>query len=146
MQVKNLPTITARYWVAILAASMCGANTGDFLARKLHLGHANGLLPLAVLFGCILWAERRSIQASEAYYLLAIIVIRTAAMNLADLATHDFKLGYELVEPGLTVLLVAILLLDGARDRRTRLSGSDNRKAISLPKTDGAYWLAMLTA
>ena len=106
MQVKNLPAITARYWSAILAASMCGANTGDFLARNLHLGHTLGLLPLAVLFSVILWAERRAKLATEAYYWLAVIVLRTAATNLADLATHDLKLGYGLVELGLTLLLI----------------------------------------
>src|SRR5579885_1058547 len=81
MQAKNLPGITARYWIAILAASMCGANTGDFLARNLHLGHARGLLTLAALFSVILWAERRTKTPTEAYYWLAIIVIRTAATN-----------------------------------------------------------------
>jgi hypothetical protein len=30
MAPKTLPMIDARYWTAILAASMCGANTGDF--------------------------------------------------------------------------------------------------------------------
>jgi uncharacterized membrane-anchored protein len=39
MSPKNLPTIDARYWTAILAASMCGANTGDFASRILGLGH-----------------------------------------------------------------------------------------------------------
>jgi uncharacterized membrane-anchored protein len=31
----------------------------------------------------------------RAYYWLAIIVFRTAATNLADLCTHDLKLGME---------------------------------------------------
>src|SRR5216684_4466916 len=112
MQVKNLPRITTRYWSAILAASMCGANTGDFLARNLHLGHARGLVPLAVLFCVILWAERRARQPTEVYYWLAVIVLRTAATNLADLATHDLKLGYGVVVSGLAALLVVILLVD----------------------------------
>lgn len=38
MQARNLPAITGRYWAAILAASMCGANTGDFLSRVIGLG------------------------------------------------------------------------------------------------------------
>jgi Repeat of Unknown Function (DUF347) len=50
MKARNLPTIDARYWVAILAASMCGANTGDFASRILGLGHTRGLLPLALMF------------------------------------------------------------------------------------------------
>jgi uncharacterized membrane-anchored protein len=94
MRVSNVPAITRRYWAAILVASMCGANTGDFLSHNLHLGHTRGLLPLAALFFLILWAERRARIATEAYYWLAIIVLRTAATNLADLCTHDLNLGY----------------------------------------------------
>jgi uncharacterized membrane-anchored protein len=147
MQVKNLPSITARYWAAILAASMCGANTGDFLARNLHLGHTRGLLPLAALFSVILWAERRAKLATEAYYWLAVIVIRTAATNLADLATRDFKLGYGLVESGLTALLIVILLIDLARGgSNNALAGSLGRPLSNLPATDATYWVALLTA
>jgi uncharacterized membrane-anchored protein len=46
------------------------------------------------LFLLVLWAERRTRIPTEAYYWLAIIVLRTAATNLADLSTHDLKLGY----------------------------------------------------
>src|SRR5579872_1798753 len=115
MQVKNVPAITSRYWAAILAASMCGANTGDFLSHNLHLGHTRGLLPLGLLFLMILWAERRSRIATELYYWLAIIVLRTAATNLADLGTHDLKLGYYLCMGLLAALMVAMLLIDRAR-------------------------------
>src|ERR1700710_2184184 len=94
MAPENLPTIDARYWTAILAASMCGANTGDFASRILGLGHTRGLLPLGLIFLAILWAERRSKAATEANYWFAIIVLRTAATNLADLGTHDLELGY----------------------------------------------------
>ena len=54
MKVGNVPAITARYWAAILVASMCGANTGDFLSHNLYLGHTRGLPPLAALFLLIL--------------------------------------------------------------------------------------------
>jgi uncharacterized membrane-anchored protein len=104
MRISNVPAITRRYWAAILVASMCGANTGDFLSHNLHLGHTRGLLPLAALFLLILWAERRARIPTEAYYWLAIIVLRTAATNLADLCTHDLKLGYGATEIGLTLL------------------------------------------
>lgn len=143
MQVKNLPTITPRYWTAILVASMAGANTGDFFSHNLHLGHTRGLLPLALAFALILWAERRAKVASEAYYWLAIIVVRTAATNLADLATQDLALGYGVVETGLTALLIIILLADRAR------GGQQPRQSIggrNLPATDTPYWTAMLVA
>jgi uncharacterized membrane-anchored protein len=144
MQIKNVPAITPRYWVAILVASMCGANTGDFLSHNLHLGHWRGLPPLAIMFVAILWFEGRARTATEAYYWLAIIVIRTAATNLADLLTHDLKLGYAVIEPGLTLLLIVFGLADRTRQPdSTSLAG---RRRPMVPTTSGLYWLAMLTA
>jgi uncharacterized membrane-anchored protein len=145
MQIKNLPSITGRYWTAILVASMAGANMGDFFSYNLHLGHTRGLLPLAALFALILWAEQRASTATEAYYWLAIIVVRTAATNLADLAAHDLKLDYGLIERGLTALLVISLLADRARVgfRAARVPAV---AGPNLPATDGPYWAAMLTA
>jgi uncharacterized membrane-anchored protein len=142
MRAQNLPTINARYWCAIAVASMAGANTGDFAARYLHLGHTGGLLPLALVFVAIVWAETRSRRATEAYYWLAIIVLRTGATNLADLATHDLHLGYPLTLAALAALIIAILLFVCWRDGAAPAS-ADGRK---LPATDSAYWLAMLTA
>ncbi len=113
--------------MAILVASMCGANTGDFLSHNLHLGHWRGLAPLAAVFLLIVWAERRARIATEAYYWLAIIVLRTAATNLADLATHDFGLGYLLTDLGLTALLVGVVAAGPAaqafRDSRPGRAG-----------------------
>jgi uncharacterized membrane-anchored protein len=143
VQAKNLPTIAPRYWTAILVASMAGANTGDFFSHDLHLGHTRGLLPLALAFALVLWAERRAKAASEAYYWLAIIVVRTAATNLADLATQDFRLGYVVVEIGLTALLMLILFADRLRGGgKTRQPGAGR----NLPATDVPYWVAMLVA
>jgi uncharacterized membrane-anchored protein len=145
VQVKNLPTIAPRYWTAILVASMAGANMGDFVSHNLHLGHTRGLLPLAVTFALILWAESRAKVASEAYYWLAIIVIRTAATNLADLATQDLRLNYGVIEAGLTAMLVVILLADRARGRASA-AGRQDIGGRSLPATDPPYWAAMLVA
>jgi uncharacterized membrane-anchored protein len=146
MDAKNLPMINARYWTAILAASMCGANTGDFASRILGLGHTRGLLPLALIFLAIVWAERRSNVATEAYYWLAIIVLRTGATNLADLGTHDLKLGYFLCMGLLVALMVVMLLIDRARGvEPTGVVGPDGRWR-SLPATDASYWITMLAA
>jgi uncharacterized membrane-anchored protein len=141
MRTRNLPTIDARYWTAIVAASMCGANTGDFASHNLHLGHTRGLLPFALIFGVILWVERRGKRATELWYWLAIIVVRTAATNLADLGTHDLKLGYIAVELGLAAFMILVLLIDHARG--ARISGS---QWGSLPATDLSYWIVMLSA
>ena len=146
MSPKNLPVIDARYWTAILAASMCGANTGDFASRILGLGHTRGLLPLALVFLAIVWLERRSKVATEAYYWLAIIVLRTGATNLADLGTHDLKLGYLLCMAALAAFMVLMLLIDRVRGvAPTGVAGPDGRWH-SLPATDASYWVTMLAA
>jgi uncharacterized membrane-anchored protein len=146
MTPKHLPTIDARYWTAILAASMCGANTGDFVSRVLGLGHTRGLLPLGLIFLGILWAERQSKVATEAYYWLAIIVLRTAATNLADLGTHDLKLGYLLCMGVLVTLMVAMMLIDRVRGvEPVGVAGPDGFWR-SLPATDTSYWITMLAA
>jgi uncharacterized membrane-anchored protein len=146
MSPTNLPTIDARYWSAILAASMCGANTGDFASRILGLGHTRGLLPLALIFLAVIWAERRMKVTTEAYYWLAIIVLRTGATNLADLGTHDLKLGYFLCMGLLVALMVVMLLIDRARGfQPVGIAGPDGRWH-SLPITNGSYWITMLAA
>jgi uncharacterized membrane-anchored protein len=146
LKVQNLPSIGARYWSAILVASMAGANTGDFAARYLHLGHTRGLLPLALIFAAILWVETRAVRATQAYYWLAIIVLRTGATNLADLATHDLALGYVPTIAGLTTLLLLILWFDHARGVGTSAAQSAGDGEWKLPATDVPYWIAMLTA
>ena len=146
MSPKNLPVIDARYWTAILAASMCGANTGDFASRILGLGHTRGLLPLALIFLAIVWAERQSRVATQAYYWLAIIVLRTGATNLADLGTHDLRLGYLLCMGCLVGLMGLMLLIDRARGvQPVGVAGPDGRWR-SLPATDTSYWITMLAA
>jgi uncharacterized membrane-anchored protein len=146
MKPQNLPTIDARYWTAILAASMCGANTGDFASRILGLGHTRGLLPLALIFLAIVWAERRSKVPTEVYYWLAIIVLRTGATNLADLGTHDLKLGYFLCMGLLVALMIMMLLVDRARGvEPIGIAGPDGRWR-SLPATNASYWVTMLAA
>jgi uncharacterized membrane-anchored protein len=143
---KNLPTIDARYWTAILAASMCGANTGDFASRILGLGHTRGLLPLGLVFLAIVWAERRSAVATEAYYWLAIIVLRTGATNLADLGTHYLKLGSFLCMGALVALMMAMLLFDRIRGVEPMGITDPDGRWRSLPATDTSYWITMLAA
>jgi uncharacterized membrane-anchored protein len=142
MKTKNLPTINARYWCAIVVASMAGANAGDFAARYLHLGHTRGLLPLALVFLAIMWAETRARRPTEAYYWLAIIVLRTGATNLADLLIHDLRLGYTLALIALTALIIAVVLSVYWRDGTV----SPDNHGRKLPSTDATYWVAMLTA
>jgi uncharacterized membrane-anchored protein len=115
-------------------ASICGANMGDFFASSLHLGHLRGVPFLAALLLAIVLIERRDNAEHEAYYWSAIVVIRTAATNLADLAIFDLKFRWLTVMAGLGLLLVA--------------SAGFNKKTSQpqLPATTWDYWLCMLIA
>ena len=128
---KQMPVIDARYWVALCAASLFGANMGDFFSHNLHLGHVCGLPFLAAAFAVVFLGGRRA--GSAAYYWLAIVIVRTAATNLADLATHDFRLAYAWVIAGLAGLL-ALTLRPVAYGRQPG------------PSPDGWYWASMLIA
>ena len=136
MQFRNVPTIGPRYWAALCLASVFGANMGDFVSHNLHLGHANGLFPLLLAFLGVVAAERLTGFTTEAWYWVAIVILRTAATNLGDLLTHDFRIPYPFAVAGLAVLLLSILL---AEPRSASTSSG-------LPATSVFYWLAMLTA
>ncbi len=139
MRSESLPAIDARYWVAISLASVFGANMGDLVSHDLHLGHWRGLPVLAGLFALVLVGERRRGFAGEAWYWLAIVLLRTAATNLGDLATHDFH-----ADPVLAmVCLVAVLAGFVAAGRRVLVSAADG---VVRPAADGWYWAAMLMA
>ena len=135
MQSRNTPPIDAGSWAAISIASIFGANCGDFVSKILHMGHWRGLLPVALGLIAVLSLERRSKSATVAWYWLAIILVRTAATNLADLSTHDFKLGFGVVIAGLAALLVGVLSF-----------GRTAAQASGLPDTNTRYWIAMLIA
>ena len=119
MQTRNLPVIDAGYWAAIVAASMCGANSGDLAAGPLGLGHVRGLIPMALVFLAIIWAERTIKWTTVAFYWLAIIVLRTMATNLADFATHDMKIPYPVFEIALIVFMGVMIWIDRYRNAET---------------------------
>lgn len=142
MQQAHVPLASPRYWVALSIASVFGANTGDFVAKYLHLGHAGGLLPLAAILAIILVVERRDSSVHQAYYWLAVIVIRTAATNLADFAASDLAIKKLWLMVALAAILaVTLLLIPPAKSADT----ADTRTA-RLPATDAKYWVAMLVA
>ncbi len=142
MKSEHVPSAGDRYWFALSLASVFGANTGDFIARYLHLGHAGGLPALALLLGLIVLAERRDMLAHQGYYWSAIIVVRTAATNLADLGAADFKLS----RPGLMVGLAILLALVLAITPPAKSERAASAWPFGLPVTDARYWAAMLIA
>jgi uncharacterized membrane-anchored protein len=145
MRRRNLPTIDAGYWAAIVAASICGTNTGDLAAGPLGMGHVRGIIPLAVMFLAVVWAEKLLDLTTVAFYWMAIIVLRTMATNIADFATHDLKLAY----PVFVLLLIAFMGVMIWADRFRRSDTPPQRSAASfsaLPNADWSYWIVMLTA
>jgi uncharacterized membrane-anchored protein len=140
MRYANVPAVGSRYWTAISLASVFGCNLGDFVSLYLHWGHWLGLFPLAIVFAVLIFGERHSTRATEAWYWTVVIVLRTAATNLADLATHTFKWPYPRVILGLVViqaLVVAPVL--------PRLVPTDIDRT-GRPATDGWYWMSLLAA
>ena len=144
MRTRNLPTIDAGYWAAIVAASICGNQHRRPCGRSSGLGHVRGILPLGAIFLAIIWAEKILDWTTVAFYWLAIIVLRTMATNIADFATHDLKLSYQLFVLLLIAFMGVMIWADRFRSDTTaqQTAGSIPR----LPTTDWSYWIVMLTA
>jgi uncharacterized membrane-anchored protein len=58
VQPIHLPTLGARFWIALCLASIFGANMGDLFARNLGLGHVAGLPFLTVALAIVIVVER----------------------------------------------------------------------------------------
>jgi uncharacterized membrane-anchored protein len=149
MHDRHLPALGPRFWVALCFASVFGANLGDFFAHILGLGHLKGLPFLAAALGAILLIERFDRFTHEGWYWSAIVVVRTAATNLADLFCGDLKFPRLWVSVALAVALgMAVALVWNAWRRSAgRGAGVDApaRKRLVL-SADSAYWLCMLLA
>ena len=115
---------------------------GDFFARDLGLGHVKGLPILALILAVIFLVEHRDRFTHQAYYWLVIIVVRTAATNLADFAAGDMRLDKASLLAVLTVLLALIVFLG----RFFAPAGLQRKPGNGLPVTDAYYWMAMLAA
>src|SRR3981189_3494473 len=131
MHFKIVPAIGPGYWASIMIASICGANMGDFIPDVLKLNDLGGLLMLALIFAVIVLANQWSRRGSEAPYWLAILVVRAAATNLADLGIGPIHLDYITVSACLAALLVAILAL--------RRASSLQPATCGLPRTNRLY-------
>ena len=147
MKIRNLPTLDSRYWVAMLIASLVGTTLGDFISGDLSLGFVKGLLPLGLILAAIFVVEQKSTTTTEAYYWTAIVLTRTMATNLADLATHDFKLGYALIEVALfSTFLLAMLSRRSKADVSVISLKGTGQPLTSLPNNDVRYWFMLLVA
>jgi uncharacterized membrane-anchored protein len=140
MRYDNVPAIDARYWTGITLASIFGCNLGDCLSYYDNWNHWIGLIPLVMSFTALVFAERRTQRSTQAWYWAVVIVLRAAATNLADLATHTFAWSYPRVIAGLTVLQILTVLPVAPRLIQT------GKSRAGRPAANGWYWLALLTA
>jgi uncharacterized membrane-anchored protein len=149
MQPYHVPFLGLRYWIALCLASIFGANMGDFFAHNLGLGHVAGLPFLAIALAIVLVLERLDRAVHEAFYWLAIVVVRTAATNLADFFAADLRLPRPWVMAGLAVLLalsVAAAWQLSWRKLTWRNAANKTDARSNLLRADYGYWLAMLIA
>lgn len=133
------PSRGAGYWAAMSIASVFGAGLGDFISHDFHLGHWRGLLPLALLLALMLRCMRRGWIAFVAGYWMSVVVVRTAATNVADLATHDLHLGNVALLGGLAGLLL-LTVASGRWGMQPAVSRP------GLPAIDRRYWIALFLA
>ncbi len=138
MHLKVTPNVGPRYWAAILVASMCGTNLGDIIPDVFKMSAGAGLVMLAFMFVLLVSVERASARGSEAFYWIAILVVRAAATNIADYSIEQAHLTYLNVIVGLALLFIGLLVLQ-------RRSTPKQAKG-ALPPSGGLYWLTMLLA
>jgi uncharacterized membrane-anchored protein len=129
---RSAPQINRAYWQALIAASIFGTNTGDFVADYFHLGHLAGLPILLLVFAVILWTERAARTGSVLFFWAAIITVRTAATNVGD-AFKDFHLGFPVSVPLMLCVFVASVFLYA-------------RKSGTAVRVDASYWVCMMFA
>ena len=140
MRSGSVPAINGRYWAIMTLASVFGCNTGDDCSYYAGWNHWIGLGPLALIFTFLLLGERRSAGQTEAWYWAVVIVLRTAATNLADLATHTFSLPYLKVILGLAAFQALAVWRVSPRSMLV------DKGIAGRPTADGWYWLSLLTA
>jgi hypothetical protein len=117
---------------------MCGTNLGDIIPDVLKVSAGSGLTMLAFMFALLMSAERATARGSEAFYWIAILVVRAAATNIADYSIDQAHLTYLNVIAALALLFSGILVLQH-RSKSKQIKGT-------LPPTGGFYWLTMLLA
>lgn len=142
MQLKHVPRFGALYWASLILASIFGANTGDFLSDALGLGHIAGLPFLAILFALVILMEKFDHWTHMAYFWTAIIIIRTSATNIGDIA-HDWSLKAPLVLAGLAVVLLGTIFIWQKSAARGDSPAAEGSRPFS---TVPVYWFAMLLA
>ncbi|MDB5651526.1 MAG: hypothetical protein JWL62_3046 [Hyphomicrobiales bacterium] len=110
---------------------------------RLGLWHVRGMLPIALVFLAVVWAEKVLDWTTVAFYWLAIILLRTMATNVADFAHHDSGLSYPVFVALLIAFMAAMIWVDKLRSGPVVPVSS---RSPRLPATDWSYWALMLAA
>lgn len=128
---------SVRFWIAMLAASALGTNMGDLWTGHLDMSGLTAFTALVVFYVAAIWVDRAFGRLTKIAYWIAIIVLRAAATNVADLRTEQFSVGSVPAAAGLAV----VALLAGTRTRPLTTTGTRASPAI-----DGWYWTTMFVA
>lgn len=151
MKIIHNPIINLRYWVLISIASIFGTNTGDFAVRIyksifdpsgvgiLGAKHIGPLPFLITIYLLIYLLEKKSAKQTEFYFWSSIILIRTAATNIADSLNGDLKISLSILISVFTVLLL-YLAIKWQEARRKPIESN------VMPDTTSSYWFTMLIA
>ena len=136
MQLKSAPAVEARYWTAMLVASMCGTNFGDIFADVLHFNLLEGLATLAVMFVAAVFIDRLLTRRFEPLYWVLVLVVRGAATLVADFTIKELNLSYVQAILILAATWVALVVWY----RRTV------QPPIVAIRPTGQYWVTMFAA
>jgi uncharacterized membrane-anchored protein len=151
MKIQHNPIINFRYWVLISLASVFGTNTGDLAVKLTRISgifppqglfgikHC-GPLPILILLFVVLWIlEKRDKEKTELFFWSAILIIRTAATNIADIMTDDVNFDYSSTTAMISISLTGLALY-WQKQREKPIN------PVFVPETTNLYWLMMLLA
>lgn len=136
-----MPAVDARYWVILCIASILGANLGDAFPDLLHIQMGFGLAFLVAAFAALVALQGVLASRAEALFWVAILIVRSAATEAADLSATA---GFIPAALAWAVILVAVVALSARQERQRQVSeaGSD----MTIPRPGPLYWLGMFSA
>ena len=144
MRDKNVPNVDARYWAAIVVASVLGTSFGDYVSNTLELGFGGAAATVGSVLAMIFIAERTFPWTSVGWYWGAIVFTRTAATCLGDFLSRTADLGNGpvsgIVAACLAVYLFTMWRMFGPNPLNGGIEGAPKR----LPETNARYWATML--
>jgi len=99
-----------------------------------------GPLPILILLFVVLWIiEKRDREKTELFFWSAIVIIRTAATNIADIMADDVNFDY-FISTGVISTLLTFAALYWQQQRVKPID------PIFVPETSNLYWMMMLLA